>query len=198
MRCEKSKRWISDGLDGALVPVREKKLDAHLAVCPVCRSYRRGLDALQGEAKRAARLVQAAEYGQSGLDRLAEMIKATPGPVRKTPAFSPRGRWAWAGAASLLAAGGILYLTLAPSRTAPESFPASFEEGWSRIDVRLEENPDLAREFASSLQTSLREPLREARSEVLPLLDRHVLFLEDLSDEEVRLLNAELAKEIAN
>jgi hypothetical protein len=200
MRCKKIKRWISDDLDGALKPGRKKRLAEHLASCPACQTYKRGLEALQAAVQNAAGPAPSLEYWPNALGRLAERIREAPGPerVRPAPALFPHVRWALAGAASLLVAAAVLYFALTPARVEREALPAGFEEGWSALNRELSDNPELARAFAFSLRSALNEPLREIQGEVVPLIDGHALFLEDLSDEEVLLLNAELAKEISN
>ncbi|MBM3293093.1 MAG: hypothetical protein FJY82_01070 [Candidatus Aminicenantes bacterium] len=197
MSCDRRRRRISDDLDGVLSPGRSKKLAAHLALCLDCRAYRRGLEALQAAVRSAPGPARSPEDGARAIGRLAAGIREESGraKVRALPVSRRIRPWAWAGAASLLAAGTFLFLHLRPAGVTEAVLPDAFEDPWISLAGRLDD-ADVARTFAASLQSALNESLREIQGEVVPFLDRQALFLEDLSDEEVRLVNQELAREI--
>jgi len=198
MRCERAERWISDDLDGMLNVGRRKKLAAHLASCPDCRAYRRRLGILQDAARTASRADVPPEYWPEALRRLEARILAKPRPSRPFPVRIPAGRWAWAGAASLLAAAAAFFLLLAPARVPEEVLPLAFEDQWGALGRQLGDDSELTRTLSASIQSALDESLREVHGDVVPFLDGNAWFLEALSDEEVRLVNVELAKEIPN
>src|SRR4030067_2417460 len=54
MKCEKIERWISDDLDGALMPGKRPRLEAHLSACPACREYRKKARRIQAASVRLA------------------------------------------------------------------------------------------------------------------------------------------------
>ncbi|MBM3311653.1 MAG: zf-HC2 domain-containing protein [Candidatus Aminicenantes bacterium] len=200
MGCKRYKRWVSDDMDGALTLRRRAKLLGHLSDCPDCRGYHRRTEAIQSAARKVLGPDVSPDYWPESFGRIAAKVRAEAA-SRRAPsrrAFLRSPGWAWAGAASLLAAGVGLFLLLSPARVGEAIHPLAFEDPWASLEGPLFEDAEAAQAVASSLQSALAESLREFGGEVAPLLDGEALFLEDLTDEEVLLVNAELAKEIVD
>ena len=68
---------------------------------------------------------------------------------------------------------------------------------WGAIEDHLGAEAAIL-EFNQSLELSLSEPLTESASEVVLLTGEQAFFLENLSDDEIRLFNREIALEIGN
>jgi predicted anti-sigma-YlaC factor YlaD len=201
MRCEKIRRWISDDMDGALGPGRKQRLEEHFAGCPACRAYRQALESIQAGSREILSVQRPAGDREKALARLTGTILAEEagGRRRQAPASVPRTRWVWAGAATASLAAAILVFVIAGRGPAPaEEFPLGFESSLAAIAQDLASDPGLADEFEAAIAASIREHEPEIHRDLVPLLDRQALFLESLTDEEVRLLNEELIAEIVS
>jgi anti-sigma factor RsiW len=199
MRCEKSKRLISDELDCRLSAGRRGRLEAHLEVCPDCRAYRAGLAKIQARAGRPAAEGPGPEYFAASLGRLRAALAAeaaTAGGYRK-PHFAPQGRWAWAGAGSLLLAAVAVFFAVSRTRTPQELFSLAFDEPLASFEHRIADNPDVASDFANAVQTSLKQSAVSKHADVLPLLNDHALQVESLTDDEVLDLDTALRSELS-
>ncbi len=202
MRCRKSEKWISDGIDGNLAVRKRRKLEAHVEVCGSCRAYRFHLEKIQGEARNLSEPVLPPEYWQDSIARIQANLART-GPAeqkefklrpRQAPAFSPGLRWAWAGAASVLAVGLGLYFVLFQGRGFLETSPLAFRDQVNMLYEKIGDNVDLEAEFNSLIRASILEEAGEPDGEVKHLLYGNSLFLDSLSDEEVQILDAEISK----
>lgn len=202
MRCHKFEKWISDEIDGKLAVRKRRKLDAHLNACASCRSYGFRLEKIQSEALNLSGPARSPEYWQDSIARLQANLAKT-GPAEQTefklrprqaPAFFPGLRWAWAGAASVLAVGLGLYLMFFQERRVLEMYPFTFSDQVNSLYERIGDNTDLEAEFNSLIHASILEEAGEPDGEVKHLLYGNSLFLDSLSDEEVQILDAEISK----
>jgi len=201
MRCEKAKRWISDALDGRLSEKKRFRLGAHLEECPICRSYKTGLERVQEEAILARDKGPGPEYFAASLIRLRVRLKAEDAatlPIeRPAPAFSPRGRWVWASAASVIfAAAGIFFIS---SRTRPpqELYSLAFDEPLASFEHQIADSPEVASDFEKAVRKSLRETAGIRHADVDPLLADHTMLVESLTEEEIQAFDAAIQKEIS-
>ena len=205
MRCEKTKRLISEDLDGRLPERKRSRLEAHLGICPDCRVYRAGLETIQGRSRRTAAEGPGPEYFAASLGRLRAALAAeaagaatSPRSGRRAPHFVPQGRWAWAGAGSLLLAAGVVFFAVSRTRSPQELFSMAFDEPLASFEHRIADSPDVASDFDKAVRTSLGESVRVRHMGVEPLLADHALMVENLSDEEVLDLQAHLQSELSS
>jgi hypothetical protein len=194
MRCRTAEKRLSDGLDGALGPRREARLEAHLRSCPGCRGVRDALARLQAEA---ALPVDRPDAYWAGFEaRLASRLDREPAGER--PAGMPfprRRRLAWAVAGVALIAGAALWLVLLrprPVLTAGWPFEA---DPLAPLLLEAESNPELGRAIEKEVQTSLEalSPGPGADSAALAAADP--LFWEGLSEQELEAIAAAMEKE---
>jgi len=200
MKCKKFEKWISDELDGKLSLKKKAKLGTHVADCGACRMYKERLRRIEAGAKCLAVPQPGREYWESSIERLRASLTAekdsSPAPRKQSPAFFPISRLAWAGAASVLAVAiGIYLLLFLPSaKSLPEYLPLSSEDALSRLYENIGNNADLEADFETTIQTSVNEHAGERPAEVKHLLTAYSDFVDSLSDEEIRLLEAELGR----
>jgi anti-sigma factor RsiW len=198
MRCEKARRWISDRLDGALPPDKARRLETHAADCPACRSYEGKLLALQSAAAGKPEAGPDADYFAASLRRLRTRLEdgGEPSrPLRRPVPVRPR-RWAWAGAAGLLAAAAGIYFALISGGRIREAYGPAHTDALLAIDQAASEDPGLAADLESDLRASIRESGGTVRREsVNPAVDT-LIFVEGLADEDVRLLDDEIRRQI--
>lgn len=204
MRCKKTEKWISDGIDGNLSPKKQEALAAHLTKCSACRAYRLRLGKIDEGAKSLSAPALSPEFWRTSIDRLKANLEAAPSAKhkefnlrpRQAPAFFPVMRWAWAGAASVLAVAVGLYFMIFAVKTPLEIYHFTFEETVNGLYETIGDNPDLENEFNSMLQASISEHADESAVEIKHLLYGNSFFIESLSDEEINLLDSHLKSEL--
>jgi hypothetical protein len=170
--------------------------------CGSCRAYRLHLEKIQGEAKSLPWPALSPEYWQDSIARLqANLARTAPAEQkefklrpRQAPAFFPGLRWAWAGAASVLAVGLGLYFMFFQGRGLLETSPLAFRDQVNSLYEMIGDNTNLEAEFNSLIRASILEEAGELGGEVKHLLYGNSLFLDSLSDEEVQILDAEISK----
>ncbi|MGD0782195.1 MAG: zf-HC2 domain-containing protein [Candidatus Aminicenantales bacterium] len=200
MRCEKSKRWISEDLDGRLSGKDKARLDAHVEDCPGCRAYRTALERIQGAALRTVDQGPGPAYFAAALVRLrselsAEAASASPA-GRRAPAFVPRVRWAWAGAGSLLLAATVVFFSVSRTRLPQDLYALAFDEPLASFEHQIADSPELASDFDRAVRMSLRDSVQARPADVEPLLTDHNLLVESLTEDEIAPFDTALQSEI--
>lgn len=201
MRCRKIERWISDGIDERLSPEKQAILKAHLSECVSCRAYRERLATIHKESQRLFAPRVTPEYWQESLSRLKAGLEAEEKTGQKSrerwmPSILPKRRWAWAGAALLLAAALGLYFIPSGRNARQEIMAFSFEDAVNGIDQEIKSNPELEKYFNSFIQDSIHEHVGEINEVANPFHYENSLFLESLNEEELQLLESALKKEL--
>jgi len=201
MRCEKTKRRISECLDGRLSGKDRIRLESHLGVCPDCRAYKAGLETIQAKASSLAAAGPGPEYFAASLGRLRAALTSESAAAsharRQSPHFAPRGRWAWAGAGSLFLAAVTVFFAVSRSRTPLEMFSLAFDEPLASFEHRISDSPDVAADFDLAVRSSLRQSARSGHADVEPFLSDHVLQVESLTDDEVLDLDSAIQSELS-
>jgi hypothetical protein len=196
MRCEKARRWLSDALDGALTGRRRSRLEAHLRCCPACRSYRADIDRLQRGGRILAENGRVpASFWEDFGRRVASRLDATEGRTAG-PWPSPLSRlWpALAGAGLMALALALYFVALRPSAPPAPVF-VSAEESLTKILSEVAETPGLESSFNQVVLDSLVEAVHEPGAEPLVSFGDNALFWESLSEQDLRLIEAELKKD---
>ena len=83
MNCKESPQWISDWMDGALQPLEERMLMAHLEQCPECAALWEQLTALHTACSDLPELSAHEGFAQGVMARIRE--EGTPKMERKEP-----------------------------------------------------------------------------------------------------------------
>lgn len=141
MKCESLTKYILLESSGELSPADRARLDAHVAGCPTCKSYRSALIHLREEVRADDETVPASRITATSL--LVEARRREERELRARPAWfglGSRPAFAFAAAAVLAFAIGFGIVIMArpgaPSLArAPASGPAWADE-W--VDVRLD------------------------------------------------------------
>lgn len=192
MRCRRAEKRLSLALDGKLSPGRASDLEAHLAGCPSCRTYRRRLELIQ----RAASAGVETDVPPGYWDGLSARVRAGLEPAGVPDGWQPprrTRRWARLAVPAVAAAGVLVGLYLfrpgRPSIADPSGLQARLESA----DLALLEDQGLAGELDALVAADLREETGYLSAYELPDLADDPAFWESLTDEEARLLDRELA-----
>jgi len=194
MRCRRSRRFISDKLDGALRPRLGRALEAHLERCPDCRAHERTLRRLDSGASRAGRLDFTPEAGEEFLRRLDRRLDQ-----ERQRAGSPVGkRWLWSAAGLTAVAVAVLawVLVLRPVPS-PDIYALSESDVFSRIIDQYSRDPGWETSFNDALLASI-DDSTISREESYPTdpWDNPLLW-EGVSREELNQLETEIASDAA-
>jgi predicted anti-sigma-YlaC factor YlaD len=202
MRCRAYEKWISDDLDGALTPEKERRLRRHVQDCESCRTHAAHLETMRETAHALASEPVASSHLQhlrEGLKpRLLEAAREMEGGGLPGKSGLRPLRWApWAAVA--VAAAALLLVLVVPRGDREGHAPVyalSFEEtlrqlsGASGIDAMLEVSFDEL--WAGALQGA-----SEAQGSGLLLSPfESPLLWESLTEEELRYIENELKKEM--
>jgi len=196
MGCKKYEKWISDSLDGELNVKRSRQLDSHLTQCSACRAYRERLHLLQQEAMRLENPDIPSGYWEEFSGKLAPRLRTR---RPEGPGLRPGWegwRWAWVGAAVLIASALSLVLILRRAPEAMESDVFSLERCLDRVYGEIGDDSQLADLFNLAVTNSLGEVAEADSPAARPMFVEDPFFLESLSEEELEFLNQEIEKEI--
>jgi hypothetical protein len=196
MRCQKIEKWISDSFDRELPERISKKLERHLQKCSSCRSYRKSLEKIHAAAKNLDYGEVSPDYWEVFPSKIQARISSLEPKERKSRIILLGWRWAWVGAALILAIFiglSILYFQTEPDQ---EAYVFSLEDSLEQIYGEIGDNPELAELFNLVILDSIAESLGDSERERVPGSSDLSLILEGLTEEELILLDSEIKKEI--
>ena len=195
MKCEKIEHWISDDLDGALTPKKRPKLGVHLSNCPACREYQSKVRRIQAESVRLdgpevlPGHLEALSAGIMGKLRLERQEK---GAGRVLPLI-----WRWTRVATPTVLVLALSVLLFRGRgEAPQDDIFSVEGCFDRVDREIAGDAELAAGFSRFLTESLAQEENALFASDDPGIWNEPYFWEGLSDDELKLIEEEVKKEI--
>ncbi len=195
MKCPKYERWISDALDGSVSEKRRKILEGHLAQCPDCRAYHDRLSRIQVEASRPEEIKLSSHYWEGFSARLDQKLRSLKPEAEQGILRRLGWRWAWSGAAVLLAAAlGLIFLRNQGRPLENDVF--SFEACLDRLGQEIGEDVKLEDKFTSLIISSLGEEFDFAGLEERWAIFAGPFIWESLSDEELEFVEQETTKEI--
>jgi len=195
MKCEHYQRWISDDLDGALAAKKREKLESHLAVCSVCRFYRRALALIQAEGRALEPRPVAPDYFDDFTAAIETKLRQEEKAAGRVGPVPPRWKWAWASIPLALAL--ILGIVLFRSRgdgVRNEIF--SFEACLDQVFEEIGGDDEVAADFNRYLSGSLLDGGEGIVLEDDINLWSEPFFWRSLSDEDLRRIEAEIKKGI--
>jgi len=195
MRHRKIQKWLSDSRDGELSGKRRKILGRHLEKCASCCSYAKDLERITLETRKIKRPEVYPAYWEEFNLKLRAKISSL-SQDKKVVAFFQRWKWAFAAAAIVvvIALGLLLYFT--QSQSAQEAYIFSFEDSLNQIYQEIGDDSELEELFNLVIMASIGETI-EGSGETMKLnFFGEPLLWDSLSEEEMRLLESELKKNI--
>ncbi len=195
MRCKTIEKWLSDRIDGELSERKIKVLLAHLESCPSCRSYAAALEIIQDEA----RSIQKPQVSPSYWAKFTSELKANLSSKKKEKRLArlPVNKWQWAGASAALTLLIIvgLYFILFFEKPVPEMVVFSYEDSLTQISQEIGRDPELENLFNLVVLASIGESLEGFGWQDSPGFQENFILWENLSEEEIRLIESEIKKE---
>lgn len=195
MRCKKIEKWLSDRIDGEFSERKIKALLAHLERCPSCRSYDAALKIIQDEARSIQRPKVSPFYWEEFTSRLKANLSSKKQEKRLEQPFAKRWRWAGASAAlTFLIVVGVYFL-LFFKKPVPEMYVFSYEDSLAQISQEIGRDSELENLFNLVVLVSIGESLEESGWQDSPGFQEKSFLWENLSEEEMRLIESEIKKE---
>lgn len=195
MKCHKFERWISDGIDHALNEKKSKLLRVHLERCFSCRSYEESLGNIQHFAENLDRPQASPEYWKGFRSRLKERMRLEEADRGRVQASRLEWKWAWGAILVLMV--GLTFSWLSLRRASAHDLPLfSLEDSLDRYYQKIGDNAELEYAFNAVIENSIIESgTGRVLEQNLHLLDDPLIW-ESLSEEELKLLEQEVKKEI--
>jgi len=196
MKCKKIEKWISDSIDGVLPAKKKEKIEDHLKECSRCRSYREYLEKIQSTTERLEYRKVHPGYWEELPQIVKERITSPEAKERKFVPFAVRWRWAAVGTVLLISV--VIGLSIFYPRVTKdqEAYVFSFEDSIEHIFQEISDNEELEEIFNLVIVASIGEFLDEQEWEEDSFSYDVSSYLENLSEEELSLLNSEIKKEI--
>jgi hypothetical protein len=195
MRCRTIEKWLSDRIDGELSERKIKALEAHLERCPSCRSYAAALEKIQDEARNVERLEVSPSYWVESTIKLKADLNSEIQERRLERPLAKRWRWAGASAALTLLIFVGLYFLLFFEKPVPEMYVFSLENSLNQICQEIGRDSELEDLFNLAVLASIGETLEGSGWQDSPGFQKNSLLWENLSEEEMRLIESEIKKE---
>ena len=208
MNCDRFEKWISDALDGDLPEKKKRKLAIHLNSCSHCRGYKNRIAVLHNETGNLGEEKLAPEYWEGFSGRLhAQLVEADKETYKKKPGrwvpslgqLKGGWNWRWTAVSGFAAAVLILALLILPthiSRQQDGNYIFTIEETLAQIRWEMGSDPELEAAFNSLLQTAIVGEYENIDLGNEAVYWENPLESEDLSEEELLFLEAEIKKEI--
>jgi hypothetical protein len=195
MKCEHYQRWISDDLDGVLAAKKRGKLESHLAVCSVCRSYRQSLGLIQAEGRNLEPGPVTSGYFDDFIAAIETKLRQGEESGSRVRPVPPRWKWAWAIVPLALAIIlGVVFFRGGGDSVRNEIF--SYEACLDKVFEEIGGDEEIAADFSRFLSVSL---LNGGEGIVLEDdidLWSEPFFWRSLSDEDLRVIEEEIKKGI--
>lgn len=195
MGCKKIEKWVSINIDGELSEKKKKILETHLKKCSSCRSYAKNIQRINKETKSLEMPEVSSAYWEEFPSRIKTKISSLqPEGKGGVPLFL-RWKWAWTAAALIfvIVIGLVLYVTL--NKPPQEVYIFSFEKSLAQIYQEIGGDTELEDLFNSAILASLGENIEDSEGVMQPDFYEKSIFWENLTEEEMRLIEAEIKKD---
>jgi hypothetical protein len=196
MRCRTIEKWLSDRIDGELSKEQEGLLEDHLERCASCRSYAASIAKLQDEAVNIKDPEISPSFWEGFASKLQASLKSFPQEKKERRPFGLGWNWVWSGAALFAVVVIGLYLLFFQSQPSQEIYVFSLENSLTRIYQTIGDDTELEELFNSVIMASIGESLEDSEWKERPDFLENLLLWEDLSEEEMKLLESEIKKDV--
>jgi hypothetical protein len=203
MKCQEIERWLSDSLDGDVSDKKRHLIQEHLKSCSRCQAFRDFIwkmnGIMRGYDTPEVSLTRMEEFSQ----RLRSRLNFSANKNKKREKVLPVWRWKWILATSFILvvlAAALFVFMFQPQRLQDEEpYVLSYEKAIQRIDLEIGNNVELEQAFNTLILVSIEEMLESSEWESLSSLttfDEELFFWDDLSEEERKVIEYEIKKEM--
>jgi len=198
MNCKKNERKISDLLDGRLSEKQISILENHISQCPSCREYKNRLMILSSKVKEREKNEMSNDYAQEFSIRLKGRLLNEQQQKKQKNRFPGFEKWAYGAAGFIIVLFLVLYfVVLQPTSIQTEEFYVlSFEEAIGDLYGEINNDAELEELFNTIILASLTEALEELDQEMIPFILENPLYRDDLSEEDLKILESKIKEDI--
>lgn len=196
MRCKKIEKWLSDRIDGELSKEKEEILEDHLERCASCRAYAASIAKLQDETVSIKDAEISSDFWEEFASKLKANLKSLQQERKEKRSLVPGWKWVWSGAALLTVVVVGVYLLFFRSPQPQETYVFTLENSLAEIYQEIGDDYILEELFNSVIVVSIGESLEDSGWRERPDFSENFLLWEDLSEEEMKLLESEVKKDI--
>ncbi len=196
MGCTKIEKWLSDRIDGELSQKKNKALEAHLEKCAACQSYAASVEKIHDEARSMRRPDASPVFWEGFETRLKANLDSFRLKEKEKRTFKIGWKWAWSGAALLAVVVVGLYLLFFQGKPSPELVVFSLENSLTEIYQEIGDDSELEELFNSLVIASIGESLDGSDWEESPGMYENLLLWEDLTEEEMKVIESGIKDDV--
>jgi len=198
MSCKKKKRKISDLLDGRLSDKQKPILEKHISHCPLCREYYNQLMLLRSKVRESEKKEISKDSAQEFSKRLKRQLLNEQQQKKQKNRFPGFEKWAYTAAGFIVVLFLIVYFVVfQPTSIQTEGYYVlSFEDAIGDLYGEINNDAELEEFFNTLILASLTEVLEELDGETIPFIIENPLYEEDLSEEDLKILESKIWEDI--
>ncbi len=197
MSCKNKKRKISDLLDGRISDKQKSILENHISLCPSCREYKNQLMLLSSKVREREKNEMSKDSAQEFLIRLKRRLLNDQQQKKQKNRFPGFEKWAYSAAGFIVVLFLVLYFVVfQPTSIRTEGYYVlSFEDALEDLYGEINNDAELEELFNTIILASLDKVLEELDRETIPFIIENSLYGEDLSEEDLKILESKIKLE---
>jgi hypothetical protein len=196
MKCQQIEQWLSDSVDGAISEKEKAIIEAHLATCSACRTFRNQIEQIDEEARKMDAPEVSPEQSREFSSRLRSALVEIEEGKNRGVLHAFRNKWVFVPASVIMVSLFVLIFVFYDNRDFQEEefFVFSFGNIMEEIYRDMGNDPALQEAFHSIVSALLNEMLTPPDWEEMLRWEDDLLVWEELSEEELRNLMTEIKK----
>jgi hypothetical protein len=197
MKCQQIEQWLSDSVDSAISEKEKALIEAHLATCSACRTFRNQIEEIDEEARKMDAPESSPERSREFSSQLRSALVEIEEGKNRGILHAFRNKWVFVPASVIMVSLFILIFVFYEKRDfqEEESYVFSFGNIMEEIYRDMGNDPALQEAFLSIVSASLNEMLALPDWDETLGWEDDLLVWEELSEEELRNLMPEIKKD---
>jgi hypothetical protein len=197
MKCQRIQRWLSDSLDEAISGKKKALIEEHIATCSACRTFREQIERINEEAMSLEAPERSSEQSREFAARLRSALVEMGEKNNEGVFHAFRNKWVFIPASVIMISLFILIFVFYEKRDflEEESYIFSFGNAVEEIYREIGDEPAVQEAFHALVSASLNEMLSSTDWEAKEEWEDNFFLWEELSEEELRILEREIKNE---
>jgi hypothetical protein len=198
MSCKNKKRKISDLLDGRLSDKQKSIIENHISLCPPCREYKNQLMLLSSKVREREKNAMPKDYALEFSISLKRRLLNEQQQKKQKNRFPGFEKWAYSAAGFIVVLFLVLYFVVfQPASIQTEGYYVlSFEDALEDLYGEINNDVELEELFNTMILASLDKALEDLDGETIPFIIENPLYGEDLSEEDLKILESKIKEDI--
>ena len=197
MKCQQIEQWLSDSVDGAISEKEKAVIEAHIATCPACRTFRNQIEQINEEARNLEAPDVSPEQSREFSSRLRSALAEIEEEKSKGVLHAFRNKWVFVPASVIMISLFILIFVFYEKGDFQddEFYVFSFGDAVEEIYLEIGDNAALLEKFNHLISASINEMLLTPDWDETLGWEDDLFFWEELSEEELGNLESEIKKD---